>query len=66
MHNVEHSLILTSTITGCASIFAFASVVGIPAIVLKIFAMMAGTKKYKSIIKKNRKIHDKIVFLAKT
>ena len=65
MHNVEHLLILTSTITGCASISAFASVVDIPAIVLKFFAKMAGIKKYKSIIKKNRKIHDKIVFLPK-
>ena len=33
---------------------------------LKIYAIIAGIKKYKSIVKKKRKKHDKIVLLAKT
>ena len=68
----EHFLILASTITGCISIFAFASLLGIPigitssATGLKIFAIAAGIKKYKPIIKKKKKKHDKIVLLAKS
>ena len=63
---IEHFLILASTITGCISISAFASLVGIPigiassAIGLKICAITAGIRNYKSIIKKKRKKHDKI------
>ena len=33
---------------------------------LKICVMTAGIKKYKSIIKKKRKMHNKTVLLAKT
>ena len=33
---------------------------------LKICAIASGIKKYKSIIKKEKKKHDKIVFLAKS
>ena len=50
--------------------FYFSSWFGIPigvtssAIRLKSFALNAGIKKYKSIIKKNK--HDKIVLLAKS
>ena len=50
-----------STITGCVSISAFSSLAGIPvgitssAIGLKICAITAGIKRYKSIIKKKRK-----------
>ena len=68
----EHLLILTSTVTGCVSISAFSSLVGLPigtassAVALKICAITAGIKKYKSIIKKKRKKHDKIVLLVKT
>ena len=46
--------------------------IGIPigitssAIVLKIGAITAGIKKYKSIMKKKKKKHDKIVLLAKS
>ena len=53
-------------------ISAFASLVGIPigitssAIGLKLCAITAGIKKYKSIIKKKKKKRDKIVLLAKT
>ena len=72
LNYIEHFLILVSTITGCVSIFAFASLIGIPigitsfAIGLKICAITAGIKKYKSIIKKKKKKHDKIVSLAKS
>ena len=69
---IDHSLIVSSTITGCVSISAFASLVGIPigitisAIGLNICVITSGIKKYKSIIKKKRKKHDKIVLLAKS
>ena len=72
LNYIDHSLIVISTITGCVSISAFASLVGIPigitssAIGLKICAITAGIKKYKSIIKKKKKKHDKIVLLAKS
>ena len=68
----EHFLILSSTITWCVSISASASLVGVSvgitssAIELKNFSITAGTKKYKSIIKKKKKKHDKIVLLAKS
>ena len=63
---------MTSAVTGLVSISAFASIVGIligytsSAVGLKICAIIAGIKNYKSIIKKMRKEHDQIVLLAKT
>ena len=57
---IEHFIILASTITGYVSISPFASLVGIligitsSAIGLKICAITAGIKKYKSIIKKKK------------
>ena len=63
---------LASTITECISISAFASLLGIPigltssAIGLKICAIAAGMKRYRSIIKKKKKKHDKTVLLAKS
>ena len=66
------NFILASTITGYVSISAFASLVGMPigitssATALKICAITAGIKKYKSIIKKRKKKHDKIVLLTKS
>ena len=72
LNYIEHFLILVSTITGCISTSSFASLLGIPigitssAIGLKICAITAGIKKYKSIIKKKKKKHDKIVLLAKS
>ena len=69
---IEHFLILASTITGCISISAFASLVGIPigitisAIGLNICEITAEIKNCKSVIKKKKKKHDKIVFLAKS
>ena len=71
LNYIEHFLILASTITGCISISAFVSLLGIPigitnsAIGLKICAITVGIKKFKSIIKKKKKKHDKIVLLAK-
>ena len=63
-------LIVISAITGCVSISAFAPLVGIPiessAIRLKICVITAGIKKYKSINKKKKKKHDKIVLLPKS
>ena len=61
MNYIEHSLILISTVTGCVSIFDFASLLGIPmgitstAVELKICVVTAGIKKYESIIKKKEK-----------
>ena len=73
LNYLEHFPILASTITGCISISTFFSLVGIAiritssAIGLKICAITAGIKKYKSIIKKKKKKkHDKIVLLAKS
>ena len=68
----EHLIILASIVTGCISISAFASLLGIPigltssAIGLKICALTARIKKHKSKIKKRKKKHDKIVLLAKS
>ena len=72
LNYVEHLLVLVSTVTGCVSISAFASLVCIPvgitssAVELKICAVTAGIKKYKSIIKKIKNKHDEIVSLGKT
>ena len=62
---------LPSTITGCISTCAFASLLSIPieitsyAIGLKIWAIAAGIKKFRSIIKKEKKKHNKIVLSGK-
>ena len=71
LNYAEHLLILASTFTCCVSIFAFGSLVCAPvgivssAIGLKICAITANIKRYKSVIKKNKKKHDKIVLLEK-
>ena len=68
---IEQFLILASTITGFISV-SFASLLGIPIGItnsakgVKICAITAGIKKYKSIIKKKKKSHEKIVLLAKS
>ena len=60
-----------STITECISISGFASLLGIPVgitsstIGLRICVIAAEIKKYKPIIKENKKKHNKIVFLGK-
>ena len=69
LNYIEHFLILASTITGCVSISAFASLInGIYEFCswIKICAATSEIKKYKSIIKKKKKKHDKIVLLAKS
>ena len=58
LNYIDHLLLAIFTITGCVSISAFASLVGIPigttssAIGLKICVIITGIKKYKSIILK--------------
>ena len=65
LNYMEHLLILISTVTRCVSIFTFASLVGITrgimssAVELKICVITAGIKKYKSIIKRKKKIMTK-------
>ena len=71
LNYVEHLLILASTVSGCVLISAFASLVAIPvgitspAVKIKICAVTAGIKKYKSIIKKRQKKHGEIILLRK-
>ena len=69
---IENFLILASTITGCISIFAFASLLRIPTAItssgigLKTCAIEAGIIKHESLIKKKKKKHDKVILLAKS
>ena len=62
-------LILVSTVTGCVSISAFASLVWVPvgitssAVGIKICEITARIKKYNLLIRKKKKKHDKIVLL---
>ena len=66
LNYIENFLILASTITRCVSVSAFASLSDVPteitssAVGLKICAITARIKKYKSIIKKKKKKHDQI------
>ena len=61
LNYIKHFLILASAIPACVSISLFASLVSIaigiasPAIGLKIWAITAGIKKYRSMIKKIEK-----------
>ena len=72
LNYIDHSLIEISTITGCVSISAFASLVGISVEVgsstirLKTCVTTTAIKKYKSIFKKKRKKHHKTALLAKS
>ena len=59
---IEHFLILDCTITGFASVIAF--LLGIP--IGMTSPALQELKKYKSIIKKKKRKHDKIVLLAKS
>ena len=65
-------LVVAFTVTGFVSIYSFASLVGIAtgitssALGLTICVITGGIKKYKSIIKKKKKKHDKIALLAKS
>ena len=65
----KHFLIFIFAVSDSVSISAFVPLVSVPVgiasstVGLKICALTAGIKNYKSIIKK-KKIHDKIVLLA--
>ena len=69
LNYIENLLTLVSAITYCISTSAFLSLVGIfigitsCAIGLEIYAITAGIKK--SVIRKKKKTHDKIVLIAK-
>ena len=69
--HVDHLLVLVSTVTGCVSISAFASLICVPvsirssAIGTKMCVITAGIKRYRSIIKKKNKKHDQTVFSRK-
>ena len=62
LNYVEHLLILDSTVNGCISVSAFASLVAIPVAItisaegLKTCVITAGMKEYTSIIEKKRKM----------
>ena len=68
---IEYLLILISTVARCVSISAFASLVGIPVVImssvmeLKICVIISGIK-YQLIIKKKKKRHDKNVLWTKS
>ena len=70
LNYIEHLLVLTSTVSGWVFISNFACLVGFPrgipnsSIGSKIYVITAGIKKYKSIIKKKKKKHEKILSLA--
>ena len=70
LNYIEHQLILIFTVSGRVSISVF-SLAGIhiaitsSEIELTICVITAGIKKYKSIIKKEKKKHDKIVLFTK-
>ena len=72
MLKLNYLLLVISTITGFVSTSAFTFLVDIPiritrsAIGLKVCAITAGIKTYKSIIKKKKKNHDKMVLLPKS
>ena len=67
----EDFLVFVYAAIGCVSVSVFASLNGVPVVIassavgLNICASITGIKKYKSIIKKKRKRHGKIVSLGK-
>ena len=69
LYCVKNLNIFASKVTGCVYIPAFASLAGIPVGIVSSAStkqtciVIAGIKKYKSIIKKKRKKHAKIVSL---
>ena len=71
LNYAQHLFILVSIVTGFVSTSAFASLVCVPfgitnsAVGVNICAITAGAEKYKSIIEKKKKKHDKIVLLGK-
>ena len=71
LNYVEHLFILVSAVTGSVSISAFASLVCDPVCItsskvgIQICAIFEGIKKYKSIIKKKKTKHNRILLLGK-
>ena len=67
LNYIEYLIILAYVITGCVSISVLSSLVRISirtmgsVLGLKTCAITARIRKYKSIIKKKKKKHDKIV-----
>ena len=72
LNYMENFVVLASTITGCIRISTFTSLLAIPvgnrspAVGLKICAIAARIKTFKSIPKKRKKKHDKIALLGKS
>ena len=72
LNYIEHLLILISTVNGCFSIWAFASLVCILienrsfAVGLKFCAITGGIIKYKSMANKEKKKHNKVVLSVKS
>ena len=72
LNYIEHFFILAFAATTCVSISNFVSLVGFlmvntsSAVGLKNCEITAANKKYKSLIKKKKRKHDKIVLLPKT
>ena len=72
LHHIKHLLILAATVTRCFFISPIASSVHIPVgiesspVGRKTCTIIARIKRYKSLIKKMKKNHDRIVILAKT
>ena len=72
LNYIERFLTLASTITGCISMSAFTSLLGIltgitsSVIGLKICSIAARIKKYTSITKKKKKNHGNIALLWKS
>ena len=68
----QHFPILAFAAAGCISVSDFAAFLGIPigittsAIGLKMCVTTAGIKKYRSIIKKRKRKHNKMVLSAKS
>ena len=64
-------LVFVSAASGCVSVSEFALLFGVPesitssAVGLTTYAITAGIQKYNSVIKKQKKKHDEIVFLGK-
>ena len=72
LNYLEHFCILASGTNGCFSFCAFAFLLGTSicitssAIGLKLCVINKWIKKFKSTIKKEKKMHDKIVLLTKS
>ena len=71
LNYVKNLFILCSTVPGCVSISVFASLIYVPVRItssvvgINICAITTAIKKYKSIIKKKKTKHNKIVLLGK-